>query len=203
MPTGGTASFSVSTSIAPDSFVWRHDGVPMTDDSRIAGSNTATITITGTLATDEGLYDCVAANACYAITSNPVALSCNPILFSQPPTHLYQTPGTQLSITVPSNAPYTYQWRQNGAAISDIPGVLTGTTTTTSPSSTGPFDRPCTSSCGSTTSSHWQSLTSVPPTSTATVTSALTPISKRFSPAWQAIAAKPARPMLTSMVTVT
>lgn len=65
---GGQAGFVVSSPDA-ESFRWRRDGVVLTDGvqpsgSTIAGSATRTLLVLNATAADQGLYDCVAGNAC-------------------------------------------------------------------------------------------------------------------------------------------
>ncbi len=65
-----SASFSLlAYGLGPLSYQWRHDGVPLADDARITGVNTAALSINGARYDDEGTYDCVVTDNCGPVTS--------------------------------------------------------------------------------------------------------------------------------------
>jgi hypothetical protein len=156
---GANATFSVTATGGNLSFAWRHDGVPLTDDSRIQGAHSQTLTINNLTPADQGEYDCVVSAGCGGtIVSNSAALSCKPVIATQPP--LFTTPrtGMTLAVEVPPGAKYTFRWRQNGQSLFNLPGLLAGVTTPTltllsnDPSLRGTYDCVLTNVCGSTTS---------------------------------------------------
>jgi DNA/RNA endonuclease G (NUC1) len=72
---GGSASFTVAaTGSAPLSYQWRRNGVPLANDGRIAGAQSATLSVTAISAADVGTYDVVVSNTAGAVPSNGVAL---------------------------------------------------------------------------------------------------------------------------------
>ena len=72
---GGDATFTVTADGSPaPTYQWRKDTVPLTDDGRISGSETATLTINSLAATDRGRYDVVVTNSCGAVTSTVAPL---------------------------------------------------------------------------------------------------------------------------------
>jgi DNA/RNA endonuclease G (NUC1) len=74
---GGTATFSVvATGTTPLSYQWRKGGVGLSDGGIIAGTHTATLTLTGVAAGDAGSYDVVVSNGLIPdATSTPVVLT--------------------------------------------------------------------------------------------------------------------------------
>ena len=73
---GSEVSFSVTaTGTAPLSYQWQKDGVNLTDEGRITGATTATLTITGVMESDEGGYRCVVTNTTGMETSNTAMLT--------------------------------------------------------------------------------------------------------------------------------
>lgn len=68
---GGTVSFTVTaTGTAPLTYVWRKNGVALTDGGKVSGATTGTLTLTGVDATDTGGYDVIISNG-----TNPAATS--------------------------------------------------------------------------------------------------------------------------------
>jgi hypothetical protein len=155
---GGNAAFSIDFARLGQSFQWRRNGVSLANSSRITGVTTPNLTISTVAAGDQGSYDCVVTGSCGTVTSQAAALSCVPIIMQQPPAEAILVPGASLSVTVPTNATYTYRWRQNGQNLFNIPGVIAGATTRTltllsdDSSLVGTYDCVLTNVCGSTTS---------------------------------------------------
>ncbi len=72
---GATATMTFDVSGTDLNYQWRKGGSDLVDGGTIAGSQTATLTITGVLAGDAGSYDCVVTNSCNTVTSNASVLS--------------------------------------------------------------------------------------------------------------------------------
>jgi hypothetical protein len=69
---GKPAFFSVTASSAsPLSYRWRRDGADLADGSRLAGSSTATLTLSSTILAQTGTYDVVVSNSCGSVVSAP------------------------------------------------------------------------------------------------------------------------------------
>ncbi len=155
---GGTASLSVATNMPASSLQWRHDGAPMADGPNVSGSATSSLTITSTQDSDVGIYDCVAVGICNTVPSNPVVLTCNPILIMAPPLHVLLRPTAQIAVTAAPDVSYSYQWRRDSVNLTDTPDQLSGTLTPTltfisgDASLTGHYDVVVTDSCGTTIS---------------------------------------------------
>ncbi len=74
--------------VPPINYQWRRSGVPLADNGRIVGSQSATLTINATDTDDTGLYDVVVSNFANTTTSNPITLVTPALLttFDSPPT---------------------------------------------------------------------------------------------------------------------
>ena len=67
---GSTVTFNVgATGSAPLSYQWRKDGVDLTDGGGVAGAQTATLTLTGVTAANEGTYRLVVSNPAASVAS--------------------------------------------------------------------------------------------------------------------------------------
>jgi hypothetical protein len=70
VPTGQTAMMTVGAAgQSPLSYQWRKGGVAVANGGRVSGATTATLTITGALASDTGSYSVVVTNSCGSTTS--------------------------------------------------------------------------------------------------------------------------------------
>lgn len=66
----GTASFTVvATGDGTPSYQWQKDAANLSDDSRIAGATTATLTISSVVQNDAGYYRCIVTAGCGNATS--------------------------------------------------------------------------------------------------------------------------------------
>ena len=75
-PEGATASFSVAASgTAPLTYRWRKGGSPLSNGGRIAGANTATLTLNGVIEADAGNYDAIVSSPFGTNTSAPASLT--------------------------------------------------------------------------------------------------------------------------------
>ena len=74
----GSQTISVSATGSGLTFVWRKNGVPVSNNSVVSGQGTATLVLTAPLATDGGSYDVVVSASCGAgVTSSSVAVTIN------------------------------------------------------------------------------------------------------------------------------
>lgn len=138
------------------SFKWKKDGVYLSDDVHISGSNTNSITVSNTTLADNGSYECVVTGVCGVKVTVPAAVDINPLtaITSQSQSQVVCT-GNSINLfvnTVGSNN--VYQWYKNGIALSNIgnvSGVSTNTLTITSYTSADAGDYTCdvTGDCGS------------------------------------------------------
>ncbi|MBK8092937.1 MAG: hypothetical protein IPK32_13365 [Verrucomicrobiaceae bacterium] len=65
--------------LTPATYVWKRDGVTVTDGGRISGATTATLSFTGALMGDTGSYTLTVTNGQGTVTTTPVFLLVKPI----------------------------------------------------------------------------------------------------------------------------
>lgn len=69
-PSGGNATFSVgATGTPPLTYQWRRDGIALADGGRVAGSQTATLQLTGVTSAEVGSYSVEVSNSKGKVTS--------------------------------------------------------------------------------------------------------------------------------------
>src|SRR5206468_7963593 len=125
---GQAVSLSVvATGTPPPSFQWLKDSVPIT------GATSATLSITNVQPTDAGAYSVQVANVAGSVTAGPAALVVDgrPIVAVQPSDTVAQV-GTDVAFNAAAagSPPLTFQWYEDGQALSDG-GKITGSTTQT------------------------------------------------------------------------
>ena len=81
---GGTVTFNVIATGAPLSYQWQFNGLPLTNDARITGSQSNTLTIASLLLGDAGSYQVIVTNTYGSATSSIAALGLNTCV--SPPT---------------------------------------------------------------------------------------------------------------------
>ncbi len=114
---GSLATFSVSVAgTGPFSYQWRKDGVP------IVGATLSTYTLASIQGINAGTYDVLVSNVAGSATSASATLAVNtaPVINSQPAS-LTVNAGTvaTFTVTVSGTAPLSYQWRKDGAPLSN------------------------------------------------------------------------------------
>lgn len=134
---GATVVFSATvTGSEPMTYRWERAGVPMTDNGRIFGSSTSSLTLTSVSAADAGSYRLVAANAAGSVASSSATLTVldpyvAPSITTQPVAQSV-TEGATVTFTASAsgNPAPTYQWRKNGVDLADG-GNVSGATSAT------------------------------------------------------------------------
>lgn len=71
---GATVMFTAAASNTTG-YQWRKDGVDLLNGGRVSGATSTTLTITGVMSTDQGVYTLRATGGCGAATSNGAALT--------------------------------------------------------------------------------------------------------------------------------
>lgn len=134
---GDTVVFSVTVDAFLPSYQWRIGTTPLVDDgTHIIGATSSTLAIVGATEADEaGDYNCVvtdAASGC-AVTTNNAALTVDPapLIFGQPADQTVTEGGyASFAVTVDEPISKSFQWRRDGAALSEG-GRFYGTTSAT------------------------------------------------------------------------
>ncbi len=120
---GSNATFSVSAfGDGPVGYNWLFNGSPLSDNGRILGSQTPTLSISNVQATDAGMYAVVVTNPVSAVpSSNAMLTVLTPPSFPTPPTDQVLPVGSNLifNIVVAGTQPISYQWFFNNAPLSD------------------------------------------------------------------------------------
>jgi len=124
-PANAGAIFSVGvTGTAPLAFQWRQNGVA------IPGATSATLVLTNVQPTQAGSYDVVVTNNAGSVTSSTAVLTVEampavvaPTITTQPQSIVAPpNAGVVFRVAVNGTAPFTYQWRKNGATIAGATG---------------------------------------------------------------------------------
>ncbi len=132
---GTNAVFTVlTTGTGPVSYQWRKGGVALTDGGKISGSSTATLTVSNIATADEGSYDVLVTGLCSNVTSTVALLGVDDnVVITGQPANVTQCEGTTAVFSVTATGTgISYQWRKDGAALSNTPaisGVYTSTLT--------------------------------------------------------------------------
>ena len=136
---GMTTSLTVGTATnALQYYQWRFDNgasqTDVTDGGSIAGSTTATLTISNVAPVNVGAYSVVITNAAGAVTSTPAFLSIvpwRPVITAQPASQT-ALPGAPAAFTVAAvgTPPFTYCWQIGGMNLTDVGGIQGSATST-------------------------------------------------------------------------
>jgi alpha-tubulin suppressor-like RCC1 family protein len=110
----------------PLNYQWYLNGVALTDNARLSGSATSTLSISNVLTSDGGTYTVVVSNLLGTATSAGAVLSVVvPPRITVPPAGRAAVLGQPVSFSVTaSGTPLYYQWQLNSA---DIPGATNST----------------------------------------------------------------------------
>lgn len=192
--TGATATFSVTAAGTAPTYQWKKNGVNMANVAgKIAGALTKTLTISNSQKADESLYTCLVSNVNLvngtggSQLSNPGQLKINilPYFLRQPVTSQTVNPMSPVTISVATSGttPVTWQWRKNGANVSNG-GTLAGALTTTLTISSAKITDSATYTCflsnvAGTTTSLPSVLTVNPPPQILTQPAAVTQLNPR------------------------
>jgi hypothetical protein len=132
---GGSASFRVTGGSGSPTplYFWQKDGTPLSNGGRISGANGATLTISGTVAGDQGTYSCLVSNiAGIATASATLTVVVPPTIDSQVPPGGPFSAGSggtvSLSVTAHATHAITYLWNKNSSPLSNV-GHVSGATT--------------------------------------------------------------------------
>lgn len=117
---GTLVTFAIqATGSAPLAYQWVKDGIVLNDGGQVSGARSATLKLDNVSKSDVGGYWVVVSNTVGSVTSVVAQLTVSdPFISSQP---LGQTVGpgqaATLSVTPGGTAPWTCQWRKEGAPL--------------------------------------------------------------------------------------
>ncbi len=155
---GASVTFQVVVSGSPTlAYQWRKAGVAIAVATN-ASATTATLALTNVQAADAGSYDVVVTNSVGSATSAAALLTVTPAAPSvaSAPAAQSVAPGAAatFSIVASGTAPFTYQWRKAGVAITGNASATTATLTLApvTAADAGSYDVVITNSLGSVTS---------------------------------------------------
>ncbi len=119
---------------ATGGYQWKHNAGNLTDvaavantSAAIAGSTTATLTLTGVFGADAGSYTLVATNNAGATTSSAFVLNVTDPLISTNPAAAVEVRAGHIPVLIGAatgTAPITYRWQKNGV---NYPGATAST----------------------------------------------------------------------------
>ena len=120
---GSNATFTVTASgDGPVGYIWLFNGARLSDNGRILGSQTPSLSISNVQATDAGTYAVVVTNPVSVVpSSNAMLTVLTPPSFPTPPADQVLPVGSNLTfnIAVAGTQPISYQWFFNSAPLSD------------------------------------------------------------------------------------
>lgn len=155
---GANASFTVAATGTNITYQWKKNGVVLTNDGHFQGVTSPVLQILNTTQADADTYTCEVTGSGNTVASNSATLAINPLpIITNQPTAQNVCNGTQAVFTVAATGTgLSYQWKRNGANISNN-GNISGATTAqltiaaVTPSLTGNFTCQVTNSCGNVT----------------------------------------------------
>ena len=121
--------FAEASALPAATYQWQKDGVNLTDSAFRTGSTTTTLSITSAQFADGGTYRLVATNALGSATSNGAYVVIKdrfaPVVISQPVDQKASSGSAVFfSIKVTGFPDPSYQWRKNGANLSNGANIL-------------------------------------------------------------------------------
>jgi hypothetical protein len=133
---GNTLTLTVAATGRPTpSYQWYKNGGALSNDGRISGATSSTLTIANLVLTDEAVYTAVATNAAGSAGSNQAVVVIHQIPFiTTQPQDLTVVGGEEnnagFSVTAGGTPGVTYQWKKGGTNIPNG-GRVSGATTST------------------------------------------------------------------------
>ncbi|MBK9139928.1 MAG: immunoglobulin domain-containing protein [Verrucomicrobia bacterium] len=119
---GSTAKFRiVAAGSLPIQYQWTKGGIPLTDGPKLAGTQTATLSVLDVRKADEGEYICEVTDGETTLTSALAVLAVvEPVISSQPVGQVAEPGQTlTLSVTAVGTEPLAYQWSKDGQPIAN------------------------------------------------------------------------------------
>jgi gliding motility-associated-like protein len=133
-PGAGIANFNVAANGIGLTYQWKENGSNISDGGIYSGVNSNNLKITNPpVSLDGKIYTVTIVGTCGTVisSSSTISISNNPVITTQPsnPASICASSGTILLDVVASGTGLSYQWRQNGSALTNG-GLYAGVTTT-------------------------------------------------------------------------
>ncbi|MDO9512401.1 MAG: immunoglobulin domain-containing protein, partial [Bacteroidales bacterium] len=162
---GATINLSTAnTGTGPFTYVWKKDGITVSDGGGITGATTANIQIAGMTLSNTGNYTCTITNSCATVVTTSILVNINvpPVITQQPlSVSICEAEPTNFNFIVTGDSLF-YQWKFEGV---DIPGA-TGTSLNFSPAQypdTGTYTCYISNTCGNVTTANAVLNMNIPP----------------------------------------
>ena len=128
---GSNATFTVTAAGSSLVYLWSKGSNPLSNGGRISGATSSALTISTVVDTDAGAYSCLISNSGGSTNSASVALAVidPPVITSQPASQVANIGNTVAFHVAALGTSPAYQWKKNGAALTNG-GDFTGVTTT-------------------------------------------------------------------------
>lgn len=127
---GQTHTFTLGTTGSNITWQWKKDGVNLTDGGTISGALTASLKITGVVATDAGDYSVTINNSCSGtLNSTAATLTVNklPVIITNPKDSTICGSAPVSFSVVATGTGLTYQWKKGTVSLTDG-GTISGST---------------------------------------------------------------------------
>jgi hypothetical protein len=152
-----TATFT-STAFGPESlnYQWQKNGTNLVEGGNISGTTNSTLAIASVSAVDAGIYSAVVSDGYASVTtSNAVLTVIYPTSITAQPPSLLVLLGTNAAfgVSVTGTAPFSYQWRFNGANLLNATNAIY-TITSVGTNNAGYYAVVITNAAGTATSSN-------------------------------------------------
>jgi hypothetical protein len=127
---GSNATFSVTAAGSSLVYRWSKGSTPLNNGGRISGATSSALTISSVIDSDAGSYSCLITNLGGSTNTASVALTVvdPPIITSQPVKQVANIGNTVAFHVTAIGTALSYQWKKNGAVLSnggDFSGVTT------------------------------------------------------------------------------
>ncbi len=140
---GTNVAFSVTASGRNISYQWKKNGTIISNGYRIDGATASALTILGASHADDAVYSVVVSNIAGSVTSSPATLTVVdlPSITVQPSNQVVGVGSNAVfSVAATGTAPLVYQWKKNGAPVTDSGRVFGSATAALTITGASPSD---------------------------------------------------------------